>query len=204
MAKVYEKIKQRRKELGITQTEFAYKLGLNSKTSVSLMENGKIDISRTRILQIAKILDMNPSELLGYSEENIGHIIPPIRVNIHGTIPAGVPLESIEEIIDWEEIPWEWGRGDKQYIGLKVRGDSMYPKYLNGDTVLILITPDCDSGDDCAVYVNGYDATLKQVIKNVDGSITLNPLNTNYLPQTYKNNGDIKILGKVVEIRRKV
>ena len=46
----------------------------------------------------------------------------------------------------------------------------MYPKYLDGDTVIIEKTPDCESGTDAAVYVNGYEATLKTVIKNNNGS----------------------------------
>ena len=39
----------------------------------------------------------------------------------------------------------------------------MYPKYLDGDTVIVQLQPDCESGQDCACYVNGYNATLKTV-----------------------------------------
>jgi SOS-response transcriptional repressor LexA len=52
----------------------------------------------------------------------------------------------------------------------------MYPKYFEEDTVIVLRQPECESGQDCVVYVNGYDATLKKVIKQENG-IWLQPLN---------------------------
>ena len=84
----------------------------------------------------------------------------------------------------------------------------MYPKYVENDTIIVLITPDCDSGQDCVVFVNGYDATLKKVRKNENGTITLIPFNREYPEKTYGNgkgaiNEEITIFGKVVEIRRK-
>ncbi len=81
----------------------------------------------------------------------------------------------------------------------------MYPKYLDGDTIIIEKTPDCESGTDAAVYVNGYDVTLKTLIKNDDGTITLMPINPSYPPKTYGPGDDpVSILGVVKEIRRKI
>ena len=77
----------------------------------------------------------------------------------------------------------------------------MYPEYLDGDTIIIHIQPDCESGEDCACYVKDYDATFKRVYKN-NGSITLQPLNPKYPPMTYSHPGEVSILGKVVELRR--
>ena len=82
----------------------------------------------------------------------------------------------------------------------------MYPKYVEGDTIIVKLQPDCENGQDAVVYVNGYDATLKKVIKNEDG-IMLQPLNPEYVPKQYNYNDErypISILGIVVEIRRKV
>lgn len=81
----------------------------------------------------------------------------------------------------------------------------MYPKYLDGDTVILEKCPDCETGTDAAVYVNGYEATLKTVIKNENGTITLQPINPNYSPTTYGPGDDpVRILGVVKEIRRKI
>lgn len=79
----------------------------------------------------------------------------------------------------------------------------MYPKYLEGDVIIVQLQPDCENGQDCVCYVNGYDATLKKVTK-ADNSITLNPINPNYPPQTYRHPGEVEILGVVKELRRKM
>ena len=48
----------------------------------------------------------------------------------------GVPMECIEDVIDTEEISTEMLKGGKEYFGLKVKGNSMEPEYLDGDTLL--------------------------------------------------------------------
>nr|DAK55336.1 MAG TPA: SOS-response transcriptional repressors (RecA-mediated autopeptidases) [Caudoviricetes sp.] len=128
------------------------------------------------------------------------------RIKVYGSVPAGIPIEAVEDIVDWEDVPQEWiDRGDR-YIGLKVKGDSMYPKYIEDDTVIVKLQPDCECGQDAVVYVNGYEATLKKVVKQQDG-IMLQPLNPEYTPKFYPygpEEPEINVLGIVVEIRRKV
>lgn len=127
-------------------------------------------------------------------------------VFVYGTIPAGIPMECIEDVIDTEEISADMLKGNKQYFGLKIKGNSMYPDYLDGDTIILEKTDDCESGDDAVVMVNGNDATFKRVFKNENG-IILQPLNPSYSPMVYSNEDIIKlpvrILGVVEEIRRK-
>lgn len=135
-------------------------------------------------------------------------------VFIYGTIPAGIPMECIEDILDTEEISADMLKGGKQYFGLKIKGDSMSPEYLDNDTIILEKVVDCESGDDCVVMVNGNDGTFKRVFKNQNG-IILQPLNNNrdsngnllYEPMIYSNEEieslPIRILGKVVELRRK-
>jgi len=122
-------------------------------------------------------------------------------INVYGSIPAGVPIEAVQDIEDTVTIPTSWVKGGNEYIALRVKGDSMFPRYEDGDIVIIHIQPDCENGDDCACYVNGYDVTLKRVYKG-EHSITLQPLNSSYQPMTYKHPGEVRILGKVVELRR--
>ena len=127
-----------------------------------------------------------------------------VRINVYGAIPAGVPLEAIEFIDGFEEIPREWTLGNKEYIALRVQGDSMFPEYLEGDVVIVLLCSDFDNGDDCVVFIDGYDATLKRCYRT-DKGIQLKPLNQAYPPKTYGEGDDpIEILGIVKEIRRKI
>ncbi len=131
-----------------------------------------------------------------------------IRIPVLGSIPAGIPLEAIEDILDWEEIPASMCTGGKEYFALEVRGDSMWPDYLPGDIIIVRKSPVCNSGDVCVVYVNGYDATLKQVSLGKDGSISIIPRNQSYPPRTFSReevmNLPVSIAGVVVELRRKI
>nr|WP_325305487.1 XRE family transcriptional regulator [uncultured Dysosmobacter sp.] len=158
-----------------------------------------------KVQMLATYLGVTTSELLGEAtpEMKKGICIP-----VLGEIPAGIPIEAVEEILDWEEIPPEWVTGGRQYFGLKVKGDSMWPKYLDEDTVILLKENSCDSGDDCAVLVNGDAATLKQVYIRDDGSMEIRPLNPSYPPRTFTPSEiqslPVAIAGVVVELRRKI
>lgn len=127
-------------------------------------------------------------------------------VFIYGSIPAGVPMECIEDIIDTEEIPADMLKGGKQYFGLKVKGNSMEPDYLDGDTLILEKVDDCESGDDAIIMVNGNDGTFKRVFKNENG-IILQPLNPEYAPLVFTNEQiedlPVRVIGIVEEIRRK-
>lgn len=196
-------IEARRKKLGLTLEEVGNIVGV-SKSTVKKWETGYIDnMKRDKIAMLAKALDISPLTIMGLSDDKPKQPKQAIRINVYGSIPAGVPIEAIEDIQDWEEIPAEMAVGGKEFLALVVKGDSMWPKYLEGDIVIIQLQPDCESGEDCAIYVNGYDATLKKVKKS-EGKITLQPINQNYAPKTYIHPGEVKILGKVVELRRKI
>lgn len=188
----------------IKQTELVEMTGI-SKSAISQYLSGAFEPKQNNIYKIAKALNVNPTWLMGkdVAMDNNSIIGNPVRINVYGSIPAGIPLEAIQDIQDWEEIPQEWTKGGKEYIALKVKGDSMYPKYLEGDIVIIKLQEDCESGQDCACYVNGYEVTLKKVSKGIN-TITLIPLNPNYAPQTYGHPGEVKIIGTVKELRRKI
>lgn len=196
-----DKIKQRRLELDLTLEEVGNIVGV-SKSTVMKWETGYIEnMKRDKIVLLAKALKVSPLWIMGLEEND--EYNNSIMIPVYGSIPAGVPLEAIEDIQDYEDIPVDWLKGDRKYIALKVKGDSMYPKYLDGDTVIIMLQPDCENGQDCACYVNGYNATLKTVNK-YDGKIELKPINPNYPPRTYNHPGEVTILGVVKELRRKI
>ena len=65
MLSLYRNIKNRRLELGLSQTELAKKIGYKDKTMISHIENGHVDLPHSKILAFAKALDISPSELFG-------------------------------------------------------------------------------------------------------------------------------------------
>ena len=208
--KISNKLKELREEKNYTLEFIAEKLDVN-KSTILRWENGETAKIKLPIIEaIAKIFNVSPAWLLGYDvpkyEKN--QKSNAIRIPVLGTIPAGIPIEAIEEIEDYEEISADLFKGNHEYFAIKVRGNSMYPKYLSGDTLIVLKQNDCESGDDCIVFVNGNDATFKKIIKNEYG-ITLQPINIEkYEPKFYTNkeieNLPIRILGVVKEIRRKI
>lgn len=199
------------------------------KTLLNKYIKGVATAKQDNIFILAKALNVSEGWLMGYDvdkdrdwlpwndSDDIKNIkidnaryiettVKTVKIPILGKVPAGVPIEAIEDIIGYEEIPANMLNGGNNYFALKVDGDSMYPDYQTGDIIIIKQQPDCNSGDDCIVLVNGYDATLKRVIKDVDG-IKLKPLNNDYETKKYSNEDIIKkpviIVGVVKELRRK-
>lgn len=129
-----------------------------------------------------------------------GQLIP-----VLGTVVAGIPLEAVEEILDWEEISVKLARTG-EFFGLMIKGDSMSPRMMEGDVVIVRQQADADSGDIVIAKVNGDDACCKRLIKNRDG-ITLQSLNPNYEPMYFSReeilDKPVTIIGKVVELRGK-
>lgn len=198
------RIKELRNERNIKQAELASIVKV-SQAALSGYETGKYEADIETYKRIADLFSVSLDYLLG--KETVPSNA--IKIPVLGSVPAGVPLEAIEDIVDWEEIPQSMASGEKEYFALEVKGDSMWPDYLPGDVVIVRRQPTCDSGDDCVVYINGYDATLKQVRLNAeDQSLTIVPRNQSYPPRTFTaeeiQSLPVTIAGVVVELRRKM
>lgn len=199
------RLKEARKAKGLTQTEVSRIIGI-SQNGYSDWETGKNRVDAVSLNRLAELYGVSVDYLLGSSEVPTNNVL---RIPVLGSVPAGVPLEAIEGIIDWEELPQSMASGGREYFALEVKGDSMWPDYLPGDVVIVRKQPTCDSGEDCVVYVNGYDATLKQVRLNAeDQSLTIVPRNQSYPPRTFSSEEiqslPVTIAGVVVELRRKI
>lgn len=195
-------------ENGITPEQLNEKLGFKAKSTIYRYLKGEMCPKITTVKIISQMFNINPAWLMGYDvPKNLTYAKKSVRIPVLGSIPAGIPIELIEDIIDYEDISEEMLKGGKQYFALKVKGNSMEPKYLDGDTLIILKSDDCESGQDAIVMVNGDDGTFKRVFKT-DNGITLQPLNNEYMPMFYSNEDikklPVRILGVVKEIRRTV
>lgn len=65
--KIGERIKHRRTELKWSQRDLAAKMGYNHST-ITRIENGKIDIPQSRIVQFAEVLGVSVAYLMGWEE----------------------------------------------------------------------------------------------------------------------------------------
>lgn len=200
-----ERIKNLRIEKEWTQDYVCSKLNI-SAGALSRYETGMYEPKSLELVKdFANLFGVSTDYLLGKTSERNKNSSS-VAISVYGKIPAGIPMELIEDIIDTEEIDSDMLRGDKEFFGLKIQGDSMFPEYLNGDIIILEKCQDCESGQDCVVMVNGNDGTFKRVFKNESG-IILQPLNSQYSPMIYTNEQieklPVKIIGRVVELRRK-
>lgn len=200
-----------REEKGIKQETLAAELKTNVAT-LSRMENGKQDLKEDIVIACANFFNVSADYVLGISDERKRRTETQpkkkgVRVPVLGYVHAGIPIEAITDIIDYEDISAEMAAGG-EYFGLRVEGDSMVPVLLDGDTIIVRQQPEVDNGSTAIVSIGGGDATVKKVKYNADGSMMLIPNNSNYDTLYFSKEEiltlPVRVLGKVVEIRRKL
>lgn len=205
MKPVKDIIKSKRIELGMTMKELAQKVGVSEGT-ISRWESGEIaNMRRNVIVSLAKALNTTPAVLMGWTEPDPNEARG-VRIPVLGRVVAGIPLEAITDIIDYEEIPAQMAKSGT-YFALQVKGRSMEPTLHEGDVVIVRQQPEVENGEIAIVLVNGNDATVKEVKEGPDG-LTLIGHNVGvYSPHFYTREQirdlPIRIIGKVVELRRK-
>lgn len=181
-------------ERQLLQVDLAKLVGAE-KSTVSGWCSGKSMPRGEMMTKLLSVLNVSLYELSGAPQTAPakGSVL---RVPILGRIPAGVPLEMIEDVEGYEEIPWRPG----EFFGLRVRGSSMAPAIQDGDLVILKKQEDVENGQIAAVSIGGEDATLKKVQK-VDGHVVLLPLNPAYDPMLFPASS-VRILGLLVESKR--
>ena len=202
MKQIGERIRAMRTSRHISQSDLAERLEV-SRSAVAMWESGSREPGLDTLEALAGVFGVSLNALLG---EDPAEPSGARRVPVLGSIPAGIPVEAIEDVLDWEELPSHMFTGGKEYFCLQLKGDSMYPEYRNGDVVVFRKQDTCENGQDCAVMVNGDDATFKRVRIGEKG-VTLQPLNPKYDPLVYGNEDvlslPVRIIGVAVELRRK-
>ena len=106
-----------------------------------------------------------------------------VRIPVLGRVAAGIPIEAVTDVEDWEEIPESMAKNG-EYFALRIQGDSMLPEIRQGDIVIVQKQPCVESGEIAIVLINGNDATCKKIQKQESG-ITLIGYNTAVYPPTF-------------------
>lgn len=104
---IYERIRELREELGLTQEELAQKVGYRSRSSINKIEAGQRDINQSQIEDFADALGVSPGYLMGWTDrkgKTINKNEDTLDDQIH-TIAAHSerPLteEEIEEVMEY-------------------------------------------------------------------------------------------------------
>ena len=188
-----------RKNKKISQDKLSQLLNV-SRSTVAMWERGSNEPDNKTLVKIANILETSTDNLLGNKNLQKG-----IKIPVLGNVAAGIPIEAIEDIIDYEEITEDMAK-QGEYFGLVIKGNSMEPRMTTGDVVIVQQQPDVDTGDIAVVMINGDEATCKKIKKTPEG-IMLIALNPDYEPMFYSNKKieqlPVRIIGKVVELRAK-
>ena len=205
MPKFNERLKSLRAASGLSQKAFADELEI-SKSSVNMYERGEREPGLETLEAIADFFNVDMDYLLGKSDiknrfmysfhSNAPQIAQEtVTFPVIGDIAAGFDQIAVES---WSgetiEVPSSYLKGHSKddFFVLAVKGDSMYPFYLNGDKVLIYRQSTvANSGDIGAVIYDDDCATLKKVELISNDYIKLVPINPLYQP--------IEIKGEAVD-----
>ncbi len=194
-------LRQARLAKGLTQRQVAAHIGINQNT-YSYWETGRSRVDTAALPRLAALFGVSADYLLG----NAGEETPKgVKIPVLGRVAAGIPIEAVEDILDYEEIsPHMAAQGE--FFALQVKGRSMEPRMQEGDIIICKKQADAETGDVAVVLVNGDDATVKK-IKKTSAGLYLLPTNPAFDPlfYTYDEVMDrpVTIIGKVVELRAK-
>ncbi len=202
---IVKRIKKRRLELKYSFQDLADKTNM-SKSTLQRYETGTIkNLPLDKLEVLASALQTTPSYLMGWDEVKEDPKKKGIKIPVLSRVAAGIPIEMIEDILDYEEISGDMAKHG-EYFALKIQGDSMTPRICNNDVVIVRQQDNAENGDIVITAINGDDAMCKRLQKYNDG-IALISLNPQYDPIYLKNDEidekPVRIIGKVVELRGK-
>lgn len=201
-----ERIKKLRKMARLSQAELATMLNIH-QTAVSQWEQNRTMPDVALLGKLAEIFNVSIDYLLEHDTPKEGgtFVSSGIKIPVLGRVPAGIPLEAIQEILDYEEITPDMA-ATGEFFALVIIGSSMEPRMREGDVVIVRKQGDVTSGDTAVVIIDGHDATVKRLIKKENG-IMLQATNPAHEPLFFTNEEirrlPVVVLGRVIELRAK-
>lgn len=197
------RLREARKAKGLTQVEVSRIIGI-SQNGYSDWETGKNRVDARSLGRLAELYGVTVNYLLGIDENDAP--AKGVRIPVLGSVAAGIPVEAIQDIVDYEEIDADMAAAG-EYFGLRIKGSSMEPRIREGDVVIVRRQEEAETGDTVVVLVNGDSATVKR-IKIEPNGIALIPNNPAYDTRFYSaaevESLPVRIIGKVVELRGKL
>ena len=198
MISLHEKLKQLRKDRGLSQQDLAFHFGYKSFTTIQKWEDGS-SLPPTRILtQLADFYHVSVEELMSTQRK--------IAIPILGTVRGGPLRYASQEFKGIEYVNENEGSFEEHFY-LEVIGDSMINARIHpGDLVYVHRQNNIENGE-IAVVLDGEDATIKRVYYEND-KLILRPENPKYSDIVYTQEEcetkPIKILGKVIHCKIKL
>lgn len=205
-----KRIKHARESRNMSQEELGNQLGLN-KSSIQRYESGQVQRIKLPILEnMAKILNVNPSWLVLKSENpdtpheptNISDVLGGkniYNIPVFESVSAGFGAYASNDILEYIPVIITNPADIEDTIAIKVKGDSMYPKIEDGDTIVVRRQTSVDSGDIAVVLLDGDEGLVKRVVYGPTW-IELQSLNEKYPVQRF-NGAEVtrlRVVGKII------
>ena len=202
-----ERIRARRRELGLTLEEVAL-AAETSKQTIQRYENGVIEnIPDGRLEAIARALSTTPAYLMGWGDATLPHPdLRPLRrraVPLLGKIACGQPIYAEEDFCGYELA----GEGVEADFCLRATGDSMIGARIHDGDIVFVKSCDMLENGEIGVVVIEDEATLKRVYYDRAGQkLILTPENPRYAPLVFTGEelATVKILGKAVAFQSRL
>lgn len=195
------RLKQLRKENGVTQAGLAGALGITQQ-AIGKWEAGRSHPDPISLKKLAGYFSVSVDSLLG-GESDVGGLHPyqpdGALVPVVGTVRAGYGALAFEEDLGSEPAGV---KDPDSYFYLVVKGDSMEPRIRDGDLALVRKQPVLEDGDLGVIVFGEGEGTLKRFLKR-GNAVMLQPFNPAY--DTIIIQGEeldrLYIAGKVVETK---
>ena len=194
-----ERIKKRRKELGLTQAALSEIIGI-AQQSLQSIESGKIEKPR-KIIALAKALETTPEFLqFGVGELDNAEVTKTVtnKLPLISWVQAGA-WSDISEVnpLDAERFLCPVNCSERSFV-LRVQGISMEPKFNDGDLIFVDPEAECIHGSYVVARLDDNNqATFKQLIIEGDQKF-LKAANPNWPDQLIPINGNCTLVGKVI------
>lgn len=203
--KMGEKIAYYRKLIGMSQDELAKKVGYKGKSAISKIESGERDIVQDKIVKFARVLGVDPVSLLDDRVQGSPIWADEIMVPEVATVAAGFDKLPISDF-EYESfpIPRQYAKGfqTEDLFIIKVRGDSMYPLYQDGDRILAVRSQNVEDGN-VAILQYGDYATIKTIRTHLKG-LELVPANPMFKPEIVTENDAVRVIGRPILLLREI
>lgn len=183
-----ERIKSLREGIGMSQTDLADKLDTKKQTIYKYETGIVTNIPSDKIEMMAKIFNVSPAYIMGWSNDKNpktpSNIFPVdasrfYNVPIIGRVAAGLNCFADTNTVGYQPTDAAVLTGSEPYVYLRVVGDSMYPKFEEGDLVLVRCQPSVNSGAIAVVIIDDEDGIIKRIIYG-DDWIELHSINPLY------------------------
>jgi len=208
-----KRIKRLRGVLGLTQKEFAEKLGRTTR-AIQRYESGQRSPDETTLRLIEQTFSVNPEWL----REGRGEMFKPkpkSNLEFLGAVPFDfvlMPVPVVQDVkagrglytamSDPSEMKLVWvpkKYADHRVFFFRVSGDSMKPRLQDGDWVVADLDTSVHNGDLAVVELSNEEIMVKKYHKKREGYIILESYNPDCEPLIVKPE-DIKNLAKVILI----